>query len=165
MASGPARAPASRRARATHGKADFTRKPLVNGLHARNAVSTRRRIEAPETIALRPIELNALLQASAGGDPSDAAGQTVEMLPLDDGLEPEPDAELPTTEMIRIGGAPGPTRSTRQLRPLASSSAPRPVLARGSEPVRSARGTRRSREMLSVGDIRPAGGGRRGSGR
>ena len=133
----------------------------MNGLHARKTVSTRRRTEVLQTVALRPIELTALLQTTGGGEESDATGQTVEMLPLDDVPGPEPDPELPTTEMIRLGDAPGPARPTRSIRRLASSSAPYPVLARGSEPVPRARGTRRSREILRADDIKPAGRGPR----
>jgi hypothetical protein len=124
-------------------------------------VSTRRRIEDPQTVTLHPIELTALLQPSGGGEKFDAAGQTVEMLPM---IDPEPDAELPTTKMIRIAGAPGPARPTLSIRRLASSSAPQPVLARVSEPVPSPRGTRRSREMLRVDDVKPPAAGSAGPG-
>lgn len=108
-------------------------------------MSNRRRTESTRTtalrppdrgrtLALRPAELNALVQASAacGGD-ADPDRPTVELLPLDPAA-PDP---------------PAPT--------------PVPIFPRGSAPVRNARGTRRSRELLRVEDLKPDGDG--GTGR
>jgi hypothetical protein len=122
---------------------------LVAGLQVRTRVSTRRRTEPPQTVALRPIELNALLQMVAGGDePLDPAGSTVEMIPLeaepDPEAEAEAEAEAATTRMVRLDHEAARIRPTVAMRPLTASPAPKPVLARGSEPVpRARRVTRR----------------------
>jgi hypothetical protein len=91
----------------------------------------RRSDEVPHTVALRPVELNALLQASAAHG-GDA------------------DTERPTVQLLPL--------EPMELDP---DPTPQPIFGRGSEPVRQARGSRRSREMLRVEDIQPGSGGRR----
>jgi hypothetical protein len=103
-------------------------------------VSTRRRLDPMPTTSLRAPA------RSARGTPTTPlrAAEIAALLQsgagsLDDGA----DANAPTVEMVALEPEPEPP----------------PRGARGSAPVRGARGTRRSREILRVDDIRP---GRRG---
>jgi hypothetical protein len=105
-------------------------------------VSNRRRLDSTPTTSLRSPD------RAAKGTPTTPlrAAEIAALLQsgagtLDDGA----DESSPTVEMVALEPAPEPE--------------PPPRLPRGSEPIRGARGTRRSRESLRIDDIRP---GRRG---
>ena len=105
-------------------------------------MSTRRRLDSTATASLRSPE-----RISARGTPT-VPLRAAEILALVQhaavATDAPPDPASPTVEMVA----------------LEPESAPR--LARGSEPVRRARGTRRSRELLHADEIKRGGSGRGG---
>jgi hypothetical protein len=144
----------------------------VSALHARIAVATRRRTQLPPaaTVALRPIEVSALVQASADiDDELDPDRRTTARRPLDERPGPERETvEVLALEAPAPGAKPEWARSTVQMRPLPTAppvppATTKPMLARGSAPIQRPRVTRRSCEILRIEDIDPdgAGGGRR----
>jgi hypothetical protein len=137
-------------------------------------VATRRRTQPPPaaTVALRPIEVSALVQASIEiDDESDPDRRTTARRPLDERSASERETvEVLALEAFAPEGKPDWARSTVQMRPLPTAppmppqSTPTPMLARGSSPIPRPRITRRSCEILRIEDINPdgaAGGGRK----
>lgn len=139
-------------------------------------MATRRRTQPPPaaTVALRPIEVSALVQASTEvDDESDPDRRTSAWRPLHE----RPGPERETVEVLALEAPvpeakPGWARSTMPLRPLPTSPplppTPTPMLARGSAPIPRPRIARRSCEILRIEDINPdgkldgaGGGGRR----
>lgn len=108
-------------------------------------MSTRRRLESTVTASLRSRE-----RVSARGTPT-VPLRAAEILALVQhaavATDAAPDPASPTVEMVALDPAPAPAV---------------PRLARGREPVRGARGTRRSRELLHADDIKRGGSGGRG---